>query len=181
MTRQETADIMMILETAYPRFYGDKTKQEKQAAIDLWATMFADDNNKIVTEAVKSMICTLKFPPTIADVKEMIALIMQPAHTTEMEAWETVRKAISYYNSQENFNNLPPVLQKLVGSSAQLREWAVMDVEVVNSVVQSNFMRSYSARAKQIKEYIKLPESAKKLINDLSQKMLMDGEQDAKA
>lgn len=177
MTRQEALAVMAMLKTAYPTFYKNYSKDEINAAVDLWATMFADDSARLVTEAVKSLMCTLKFPPTIADVKEKIRKITQPDEMTEMEAWDMVRRAISYYHANEAFANLSPMLQKIVGSPNQLREWALMDVETVNSVIQSNFMRSYRAMAAREREYAMLPSSTKQLIAGLAQKYsLLEGE-----
>lgn len=170
MTRQEALALMITLKTAYPTFYKNYSKDEINAAVDLWATMFADDPAYIVTEAVKSLMCTLKYPPTIADVKEKIAMITQPPAMTEMEAWSRVRGAISYYHANEAFANLPPMLQKIVGSPNQLREWAMMDTETVQSVIQSNFMRSYRVRLAHEREYAMLPSSTKQLIAGLAQK-----------
>ena len=172
MTRQEALAVLAILKTAYPTFYKNYSKEDVNAAVDLWATMFSDEPVSIITEAVKSLICTLKYPPTIADAKEKIAIIMQSQKQTmtEMEAWQRVKVAISYYNASENFAELPPILQKIVGSPNQLREWALMDVETVNSVIQSNFMRSYKAKVSQEKEYAMLPSSTKQLIAGLAQK-----------
>jgi len=174
MTRQEAIKIMTILKTAYPNFYKDYSKEELNAAIDLWATMFVDEHPKIVTEAVKALICTHKYPPTIADIKEKIATITRPQEMTEMEAWQKVKAAISYYNAAENFDKLPPTLQKIVGSPNTLREWAVMDGEVVNSVIQSNFMRSYKIKVAQEKEFTVLPDSTKQLIAGLSQRLSLE-------
>lgn len=174
MTRQEAIRIMTILKTAYPNFYKDYSKEELNAAIDLWATMFVDEHFKIVTEAVKALICTHKYPPTIADIKEKIATITRPQEMTEMEAWQKVKAAISYYNAAENFDKLPPTLQKIVGSPNALREWAVMDGEVVNSVIQSNFMRSYKIKVAQEKEFTVLPDSTKQLIASLSQRLSLE-------
>ena len=170
MTREETKAILAVLKAGYPNFYKDMTKEDAKNTVDLWATMFADEKPQIVIEAVKSLICTLKYPPTIADVKEKIALITQPPAMTEMEAWQIVRKAISYYNAEENFINLPPEIQKVVGSPNMLREWALMNVETVNSVIQSNFMRSYKAMAAREREYAMLPSSTKKFIAELTGK-----------
>jgi hypothetical protein len=177
VTRQEALAVLAILKTAYPTFYKNYSKEDINAAVDLWTTMFADDPAHIVTEAVKSLMCTLKYPPTIADVKEKIAMITQPLMMTEMEAWSRVRGAISYYHANEAFVNLPPMLQKIVGSPNQLREWALMDVETVNSVIQSNFMRSYRAMAAREREYAMLPSSTKQLIAGVAQKYsLLEGE-----
>lgn len=170
MTRQEALAVMAMLKTAYPNFYKDLSKEDINAAVNLWATMFSEESIQVVTEAIKALMCTLKYPPTIADVKEKIAMITQPPTMTEMEAWEQVRRAISFYDAQENYNSLPPMLRRLVGSPNQLREWAVMDVETVNSVIQSNFMRSYKAKVAQEKEYAMLPSSTKQLIAELTGK-----------
>lgn len=176
MTREEVKVILGILKTAYPAFYKDLKREEALRVIDLWASVFSGDSAKVVTEAVKALICTLKYPPTIADVKEKIRDIMQPDKMTEMEAWGLVKSAISYYNAQENFNRLPPMIQKIVGSPNQLREWAMMESEIVNSVVQSNFMRSFAAKQKQFETYHALPESTKAMIAGLSEKFeLTDG------
>ena len=177
MTKQEALSILIILKTAYPTFYKDYNKNDINSAVDLWATMFADDPAHIVTEAVKSLICTLKYPPTIADVKEKITYITQPSQMTEMEAWDRVRRAINYYHASEAFANLPPILQKIVGSPNQLKEWALMDIDTVNSIIQSNFMRSYKAKVAQEKEYAMLPQSTKKLSKGLSKKIgLLEGD-----
>jgi len=173
MTRQEALAIMAMLKTAYPSFYKDFRKEELNAAVNLWATMFSEEPVQLVTEAIKALICTLKYPPTIADVKEKIHLLTQPQAMSELEAWNTVKRAISYYDADETFAQLPPLLQKIVGSPNTLREWSLMDVETVNSVIQSNFMRSYRAKIMQEKEFAMLPESTRQLTHSIAAKMDM--------
>lgn len=175
MTRVETKAILAILKAGYPNFYKDMTKEDATNTINLWTTMFADDPAQVVTEAVKSLMCTLKFPPTIADVKEKIAMITQPPAMTEMEAWNMVKSAINYYNAAQTFERLPPILRRIVGSPNQLREWAIMEAETVNSVVQSNFMRSYKAVAAREKEHAMLPESTKQMIAGLTERTMLNG------
>lgn len=176
MNREETKEILKVLRVGYPNFYKELKKSEADEIIDLWSTMFAAEPVVIVIEAVKSLMCTLKFPPTIADVKEKISLITQPQTMTEMEAWQMVKSAMNYYNAVETFGRLPAILRRIVGSPNQLREWAVMEAETVNSVVQSNFMRSYKAVVAREKERAMLPESTKQMIAGLTEKMaLTDG------
>jgi hypothetical protein len=175
MNREETAAIMSILQAAYPRFYINQTEKDMTAALNLWATMFEDNPAQLVTEAVKALLTTLVYPPTIADVKSKILLLTRPPDLTEQESWNLVMKAISSanYYAQENFDKLSPILQRLVGSPNQLREWAQMDTEDLQSVVSSNFHRSYTARVKQEKEYHVLPSSSKQIISGLIDKFNM--------
>jgi len=175
MIREETQAILKVLRAGYQNFYKGLSKSDADEIIDLWSTMFADDSPKVVVEAVKSLMCTLKFPPTIADVKTKIHDITQPERLTELEAWQTVRRSISYYNATDNFANLPPLLQKCVGSPNQLREWAIMEAETVDSVIQSNFMRSFKAKQAQEIERSMLPESTRQLISGLSEKLSIMG------
>lgn len=173
----ETAELMAVLETAYPMFYAKKSQDERENAIRLWAEMFADEPGEVVAIAVKALIKSRvsTFPPGIGEITEMIQQITQPDQMTEMEAWGLVLKAISNsnYNSAEEFQKLPQVLQRLVGAPSQLREWAAMDSETLNSVVASNFQRSYKVRAKNEREFLALPASVKTFMASIADGMRM--------
>ena len=177
MNLVETAKLMAVLETAYPMFYAKKTQQEREDAIRLWAEMFAEEPGEVVAMAVKALIKSRvsTFPPGIGEITEKIQQITQPDQMTEMEAWNHVVKAVgnSAYNSGEEYQKLPPVVQRLVGSPSQLREWAVMDSETFNSVVASNFQRSYKVRAKNERDYLALPSSVKTFMASIAEGMKM--------
>lgn len=171
MTREETKAIMAILKAGYPNFYRNMTKEDATNAINLWATMFENEPAQIVTEAVRALMCTLKYPPTIADVKEKIELLTQPEQMTEMEAWNLVRKAMNTSDFVKSFQELPPIIRRIVGSVSQLKEWAYTEGDI--SVISSNFMRSYRARAAHERELARLPQSAKEMIAEIAEGMKM--------
>lgn len=173
MNQKQAISILAIIKSAYPNFYKDMNDEDIKTTVELWSTMFVNDNPSVVTEAVKALICTLKYPPTIADVKEKIRLITQPEEMTEQEAWSKVRGAMSYYTAVESYNNLPDILQKLVGSPNQLREWAQMNQEHIETVVKSNFLRSYTAKMTRERSIQALPESTKIMIEGLGEKFKM--------
>lgn len=177
MNLVETAKLMAVLETAYPMFYAKKTQQEREDAIRLWAEMFAEEPAEVVAMAVKALIKSRvsTFPPGIGEITEKIHQITQPEQMTELEAWSLVAKAVSNsaYNSGEEFRKLPPVVQRLVGTPAQLKQWAVMDSETFNSVVASNFQRSYKVRAKNERDYLALPSSVKTFMEGITAGMRM--------
>ena len=177
MNIEETVKLMAILETAYPMFYAKKTQQERENAIRLWAEMFSDEPGELVAMAVKALIKSRvsTYPPGIGEITEKIQQIMQPDQMTELEAWGLVLKAVSNsnYNSNEEFNKLPVIVQRLVGAPSQLREWAMMDSETLNSVVASNFQRSYKVRAKNEQDYLALPSSVKTFMASIAEGMRM--------
>lgn len=177
MERIDVIKLMTILQTAYPQFYARKSKEELNDAVNLYMDMFADEPAEVVGMAVKALIKTRvsNWPPSIGEINEKIMQITQPVEATEMEAWGMVLKAIrnSSYNSAEEFEKLPAVVQRVVGDPSQLREWALMDSDTVNSVVASNFQRSYKARAKNERDYLALPSSVKSFMGALADGMDM--------
>ena len=72
----------------------------------------------------------------------------------------------SNYGAREEFDKLPPEIQRFVGSPNQLREWGMMNSDELKTVVASNFMRSYRVRAKNDRDYFALPESVRLMLNE---------------
>lgn len=177
MTREETIKVLAVLKAAYPAFYRGMKSDELNGIVNLWASQFEGDDYKTVGAAVQAHIATdtKGYPPHIGAIKEAIRKITQPDEMSEMEAWGYVASALrnSGYNSVAEFDKLPPVVRRIVGSPSQLREWAMMDSDTVQSVVQSNFMRSYRARAQHEREYLALPENVRELMGQLAGSMAM--------
>lgn len=197
MTRQETGVVMNILTTAYPRFYSGKDAPDPVNTLNLWAEMFREDPVELVAAAVKALIVTDQkgFPPHIGAVKDNIRKITQPDEMTELEAWRLVRRAIrgasmspssrlitaaggvdNRSSAQRNFEELPPILRRVVGSPEQLAAWEQVADDKIDTVIQSNFMRSYRARAQQEREFQALPEDIKGMIGAAADRLaLKDG------
>lgn len=177
MTKTETIKIMAVLRAAYPQYYAKQSDEDLQGIVNLWAEMFDDEPYEVVAMATKALIKTRTstFPPTIGEINERIQQIVQPEQDTAMEAWGAVIKAIrnGNYGYREEFEKLPPLAQKIVGSPNQLREWALMDSETINSVVASNFRQSYNAKAKNEREYIALPKTVKAYMKTLTDKLTL--------
>lgn len=168
MTREDTIKILSVLRGAYPAFYRDITKQEAESTIALWESMFDEEPYELVGAAVKAFISGdgKGFPPAIGQIKERIRQITQPEEMTEQEAWSYVSKALrnSTYGSKEEFAKLPPEVQAVVHDPGQLRQWALAPADEVESVIASNFMRSFRAKQKATKEYLALPTEVKRLM-----------------
>ena len=168
MTREDTIKILAVLRGAYPAFYRDITKQEAESTIALWMSMFDEEPYELVGAAVKAFIAgdSKGFPPSIGQVKERIRQITQPEEMTEQEAWALVSKALrnSTYGSAEEFAKLPPEVQAVVHDPGQLKQWAMAEADEVETVIASNFMRSFRAKQKATKEYMALPTEVKRLM-----------------
>lgn len=175
MTYKETLQVMAVLKIAYPSYYKGGSDLEQAAA--LWAELFTDDDALIVASAVKAFIVNDEkgFPPSIGQIKNLVRSLTTEKEMTEIEAWEMVSKALrnSGYNSREEYEKLPPIIQQLIGSPETLRNWAQMDSENVHTVIASNFQRSYRERAKSEREFLALPQSTRNFLLKLAGKFDM--------
>lgn len=161
MDRQDTIKILAVLKAAYPNFYKGMTKADLDGIVALWSELFADDDAALVAAAVKSLIASevREFPPNISIVKEEMRKLTATDEMTDAEAWNMVAKAIrnGYYGAKEEFAKLPDTLKRIVGSPAQLKDWAVMDSEILHSVVASNVQKAYHIQKERDQSIAKLP------------------------
>lgn len=177
MNKTETAKIMAVLKAAYPQYYKDKSKQELEQAVELWQDMFDSEPYAEVAAGIKAFMAseTKGFPPSIGQVKEKIALFTRPQDAmTEQEVWSLVKKALknSAYGYNEEYEKLPEAVKAIVGSPSVLHEWGQVDMRELDTVIASNFMRSYRARVQHEREYAALPESVKHFANAIAERMV---------
>lgn len=169
MTQNETAQILALLNAAYPAFYSKYSTYEISGIVNLWAEMFADDDFNIVKFALKELIAThTGFPPDIAALKAKIKSIVQAAtdKPTHEELWHILKTAASngYYGAQQEFERLPPVLKRFVGSPATLREYAMIDSDTFNTVIHGQFLKQIKVIEEREEYSSNLPDNVKHLI-----------------
>ena len=168
MTRDEVITILGVLKTSYPRFYAEMTKDEMLNTVDLWTEMFAHEDPRLVTVAVKNLINTFKWVPTIADIKEEMYKLTKTEEETPIELWNSIKKAIrnSAYNSYDEFQKLPEAAKKFVGSPNQLKEWA-LSTDFNDGVVKGQFLKQIEIIKQREKEQVMMLPQAREIVNQL--------------
>lgn len=178
MNREEVLMVLSTLKAAYPHAYKDLTKRDGEALVALWERQFRNDDAQAVSAAVDALISTRTAGYSIVpgEVKEMLSRLRNAQELDSGAAWALVSKACAngIYGYREEFAKLPPEVQRAVGAPEQLRTWAVMDEETVNSVVASNFMKTYRTQRERQKEHEKLPEAVRTLISGINLKQIGD-------
>lgn len=179
MNKSETSKIIAVLMASYPNFLSNKTATDIQATISIWEEMLKDYTYQEVSVAIKVCITQDKsnFAPSIGQViNKIIGFRNQGTELTEQEAWNLVSKATknSAYHATEEYEKLPESVKQIITPS-QLKEWSQMDSDSVQSVVASNFMRSYKAKVASNKEYKALPNDVKQLISGMADKLSIEG------
>lgn len=76
MTREETKQLLAVIQAAYPNFHKDsygvkKTDAEWKAIIDIWAIAMSDFEWGFIANGFKTLVQTNKFPPSPAEVIEV--------------------------------------------------------------------------------------------------------------
>ena len=178
MNRKELLGIFAILEANYEPQFAKRTDLNKAAMVNLWAEHFLDKDYNLVKAAVNSYISTdtTGFVPNVGQINEHIRNLTQREQMTEQEAVSLIMKATrnGLYGAKEEYDKFPPVLKRLVGSPEQLRVWARMTEDELNTVVASNLMRSYRAIAKKEEVQQTLPSSIKAMLEQVGKQMRIE-------
>ena len=168
MTKNEVVKLLMTIQTFYPNYQ----VENKEFTINAWYSIIGDCDYKPMEKALQAYITTdtSGFAPSIGQLLDKLHTIQNPQELNEMEAWSLVSKALrnGYYGAVEEFNNLPPLVQKAVGSPDNLRNWSQTDTNSIENVVQSNFMRSYRLVVNRENEIKKMPADVRTLIENVN-------------
>lgn len=171
MTRDETVKIIRIMCDCYSNYKPSNLSE----TVDVWNMMLEEYDYSQISMALKTYVHsdTSGFAPSIGQLLDKLHAIQNPQELNEMEAWLLVSKALrnGTYGAVEEFNKLPPLVQKAVGGPDNLRNWAQTDSKSIENVVQSNFMRTYSTVVNRAKEYRKMPKDIQALIESTNRSL----------
>ena len=180
MSKEETLKIIYIVVSVYPQHYKGFSDLNSHRMLEAWNAVLSDYDYQTVSAGLKAYMSNDKngFPPSPGQIIDQIHKLTQNTEEklTEAEAWGLVNRAISngIYGAEEEFDKLPELVQKAVGSPHVIRTWAQEDMDSM-SVIQSNFERAYRTVKERHIEEKKLPNSVKALIDTMSDKMMITG------
>lgn len=167
MTRDEVKKVLIVIENTFATF----KVENKTQTIDVWYSFLRDIPYEVIDYALKAYIATSgsAFAPSIPQLIAMARKPQELSQTDEVTAWRLVRNAIrrGLYYYDEEFKKLPPDVQRVVGEPSQLRDWAMLESETIDSVIQSNFTKRYQTMQKRQTEIEALPESVRGLIGQI--------------
>ena len=167
MTKEEFLIVVKGLKAVYsaPSFIPDKD------AFNVWFGLLKDLSYAEVSASAQNYMATQTKLPTIADIRKGVVDLRTKAQTggkgylSEGEAWGLVKKALarSIYYYDEEWEKLPPEVQRAMGSAWNLHDIAASD-DVNLSVEESLFSRRYRAEIEKTQLSEQMPPSVKKLI-----------------
>lgn len=136
--------------------------------VDVWQMMLDEYSYNQVSIALKAYVTsdTSGFAPSVGEIVAKMQLVSQPQELDGMAAWGLVSKALrnGTYGAVEEFNKLPPLVRQAVGMPDNLKNWATSDYQTIETVIQSNFLRTYETIVKRANEINRMPDNIKSLI-----------------
>lgn len=171
MTKEEFKTLVKAMKAVYthPSFIPDKY------AFEVWYSMLKDLDYQTASAAIQKHMQSEEREPTVASIRKHAEQINGGLRDEigEMQAWSMAYRAISdsAYHADERFAELPETIQRAVASPGNLREWGQMDAKTVNSVIQSQFLRSYRAEVKRAADLRKLSPDLLKLTGIVMDKL----------
>ena len=144
MTIKETNQILTMIQNVYPSFCSNR---DPRFLAKLWHAIFENVPYELVKQALMEFIATdtRGFPPPPGALREIILRSAADEDMPGMEAWRLTRRAIcrSMYHSREEFEKLPPLARRVIGSPDNLHSWAGMDDYQIQNNVGPWFLRAY--------------------------------------
>ena len=164
MTEEQVGKLLMTIQAYYPNF----NPPDKKITLNAWYIMLAEYSEELVLQALRACIATNTsgFAPDVGQIMSKIQTISQPQELDGMAAWGLVSKALrnGTYGAVEEFNKLPPLVRQAVGMPDNLKNWATSDYQTIETVIQSNFLRTYETVVKRANEINRMPDDIKSLI-----------------
>lgn len=176
MTRDEVITLIQTIIVMYP---ASKVRTD-QLTVSVWHEMLHDLPGEVVSAATKRMCATLKYPPSIADIRENVAQATREAQgaPTAGEAWAKVRKAASwygYYRPDEARKALGDEIWRAVEMVGGWREVC----EGEGAIISAQFERRYNGMVQQELNRVQIPaavnEDMRRLIGPMMDKMMIGG------
>ena len=159
MTKAETVTLLQTIKVMYP----DNRIKPDELTVGIWHEMLQDLPGEVVAAAVKRTCATLKFPPSIADIREAVVKATKDAQgaLTAAEAWTMVNKAVrwyGYYREAEAREKLGAEIWRAVEAVGGWREVCASEEP---GIISAQFERRYNAIMARSDEQLLIPQDVR--------------------
>ena len=153
--------IVRGLQAAYPR----DTFIPNEYTFNLWYTALQDIPYPSLNRASTSYIMSNRFPPTIADIRQLAYDLTSQPDELPSAAWNQLLRALrmSYApNSEDVWNQLPDITKKIVGGYATFRAWGNTELSALESVQRPMFVKRFEEYTQREREAAAIPQALRK-------------------
>lgn len=149
-------ELLAFIESFYPN---NRTNKQKEVVANFWYEVFEDYDDNIVEFAVKHYIRTdtSGFEPKISHIVNIIkdfCSISSTVHISFDEAWDCFIESLYKIsdNYQEAFDQLPPIMKKIIKAPYTLKEYSRISSELIHTKIKDQIKQSYNEHLKKNKK-----------------------------
>ena len=161
MTHEGAKSLLRVMMAAYPTFKPGDIRE----TLAVWENLLKAYDDRQAALALEAYIASTPsgFAPSIGQLIELIKA--NPDELGELEAWALVNRAIrnSTYNAESEFSKLPEAVRLAIGDPGQLRQWAMTDLDDIQTVIASNFQRAYRSTLERMRKADRMPPEVARL------------------
>lgn len=168
MTKQEAMKLLYVVKATYIRHFDKATTNDISNLADAWVYALDGWSYEEAAAGLKAYLANDRdgFPPVPGQIIGYIrkAQVSPAQETTAAEAWDQVYKAIcnlSWDEPEKEFDKLPEISRKVIGTAAGLREIAAMDIDSVMIGEKARFIHAYNAYKKDEVDYYRIPQDVR--------------------
>lgn len=169
MDTREFSLIAKAIRTYYPR----ENILPSNEAVMLWYEQLQDLDYNTTAAALKKWVATNKWSPSIADIREITSSISNPAIKDWSEAWEEARKAVRRFG-RYNPEDAMASLDELTRETVKRMGYYDLCASENHDADRANFRMIYERIAKDRKTENQMPESLKKMIGILADRVSIE-------
>lgn len=152
MTREELKILVKGMKAVYaqPAFIPDKD------AFNMWYALMGDMSYEVCNIAIQKFMLTSKFPPTVAEIRELATNIVAGDPLTWGESWERAMNAVrryGSYNIAEAMSSLDPLTRKCVDSIGFMQLCTSENI----MVERAHFQKIFEVMAKREQQQKQMP------------------------
>lgn len=161
MTKEQCAELLVLIKSCHPKFELQiYTKDGKYTeACKCWMAFLNELDYNMALIAVRKLINTSKWAPTIADIKEAYAELLLPEIVDPEQAWGMVHQAINkhggIYSQEAVMNELPRQVQEAVKWVGGVRAISICPEEE-EGVLRGQFTKAMNAVNKRFTKEVSL-------------------------
>ena len=139
MNKTEVANLLALCASAYPHVV-----ITKETAI-VYAEMLADLDLKVAMEAVKKLIATSQYFPTVAAIREQCASIVTPFAPSLASAWAEVTHHVRHLGHGRQ----PEWSHPSIATTVDTLGWRELCMSENQAVMRAHFWKVYEAVARE--------------------------------
>jgi len=150
MRRSECVKLLTAIAAVFPTFAVD----EERAAV--WFDLIGDLEYPVADLALRKVLATAKFIPTIAEIREAAASLEGPDEITPGEAWGELMAAVRRFyvtDAEEAYASLRPSVARV----ARILGWREIYLADNIEALRAHFMQIFQSLAERERREARLP------------------------